>query len=121
MRPDLKSVLMGLLVTFLWSSSYIFIKFGLDELSPFFFAAVRYSLASTILLLASFIKRKKIFLKSKWSLYFVVVGFFRLFGCSRLSIRRFVPSSCCNRNLSTQLQRFLRFNSGINLFKRKTK
>ncbi len=75
MRPDLKSVLMGLLVTFLWSSSYIFIKFGLDELSPFFFAAVRYSLASTILLLASFIKRKKIFLNSKWSLYFVVVGF----------------------------------------------
>jgi drug/metabolite transporter (DMT)-like permease len=75
MRPDLKSVLMGLLVTFLWSSSYIFIKFGLDELSPFFFAAVRYSLASTILLLASFIKRKKIFLNSKLSLYFVVVGF----------------------------------------------
>ena len=66
---------MGLLVTFLWSSSYIFIKFGLDELSPFFFAAVRYSLASTILLLASFIKRKKIFLNSKLSLYFVVVGF----------------------------------------------
>ena len=75
MRPDLKSVLMGLLVTFLWSSSYTFIKFGLDELSPLFFAAVRYSLASTILLLASFIKRKKIFLKSKWSLCFVVVGF----------------------------------------------
>jgi len=75
MRPDLKSVLMGLLVTFLWSSSYIFIKFGLDELSPFFFAAVRYSLASTILLLASFIKRKKIFLNRKLSLYFVVVGF----------------------------------------------
>jgi len=66
---------MGLLVTFLWSSSYIFIKFGLDELSPFFFAAVRYSLTSTILLLASFIKRKKIFLNSKLSLYFVVVGF----------------------------------------------
>ena len=75
MRPDLKSVLMGLLVTFLWSSSYTFIKFGLDELSPLFFAAVRYSLASTILLLASFIKRKKIFLNSKLSLYFVVVGF----------------------------------------------
>ncbi|RLI38748.1 hypothetical protein DRO66_00810 [Candidatus Bathyarchaeota archaeon] len=75
MKPDLKSVLMGLLVTFLWSSSYIFIKFGLDELSPFFFAAVRYSLASTILLLASFIKRKKIFLNRKLSLYFVVVGF----------------------------------------------
>ncbi|MCW3987040.1 MAG: DMT family transporter [Candidatus Bathyarchaeota archaeon] len=66
---------MGLLVTFLRSSSYIFIKFGLDELSPFIFAAVRYSLASTILLLASFIKRKKIFLNSKLSLYFVVVGF----------------------------------------------
>ena len=66
--PGLGSLIMGLLVTFLWSSSYIFIKFGLDELSPFFFAAVRYSLASMILLIASFTKRKKIFLNSKWSL-----------------------------------------------------
>jgi drug/metabolite transporter (DMT)-like permease len=74
MRPDLKPVLMGLLVTFLWSSSFIFIKFGLDELSPFFFAAVRYSLASMILLIASFTRRKKIVLNSKWSLYFIVVG-----------------------------------------------
>jgi drug/metabolite transporter (DMT)-like permease len=66
---------MGLLVTFLWSSSYIFIKFGLDELSPFFFAAVRYSLASMILLMASFTKRKKIFFNTNWSLSFIVVGF----------------------------------------------
>ncbi len=42
----------ALLVTFLWSSSYVFIKLGLLEMTPWLFAAVRYSLAFTILLFA---------------------------------------------------------------------
>jgi drug/metabolite transporter (DMT)-like permease len=34
-----------LLVTFLWSTSFVLIKLGLSEVSPLLFAAVRYSLA----------------------------------------------------------------------------
>jgi drug/metabolite transporter (DMT)-like permease len=39
----------AILVTFLWSSSYVLIKFGLLEIPPFLFAAVRYTLAFVIL------------------------------------------------------------------------
>jgi len=39
----------ALLVTFLWSSSYVLIKFGLLEIPPFLFAAVRYTLAFVVL------------------------------------------------------------------------
>jgi drug/metabolite transporter (DMT)-like permease len=39
----------AILVTFLWSSSYVLIKFGLLEIPPFLFAAVRYTLAFVVL------------------------------------------------------------------------
>ena len=39
----------SLLVTFLWSTSFVLIKLGLSEISPFLFAAIRYSLAFSIL------------------------------------------------------------------------
>jgi len=39
----------AVLVTFLWSSSYVLIKFGLLEIPPFLFAAVRYTIAFAIL------------------------------------------------------------------------
>jgi drug/metabolite transporter (DMT)-like permease len=38
-----------LLVTFLWSTSFVLIKLGLSEISPLLFAAVRYSLAFAVL------------------------------------------------------------------------
>ncbi|MGK9475541.1 DMT family transporter [Melioribacter sp. OK-6-Me] len=46
----------ALFVTFLWSTSYIIIKWGLEEISPLFFAGLRYSLAFMIFL--PFILRK---------------------------------------------------------------
>ncbi len=45
-------VLQALLVTFLWSTSWVLIKLGLDELPPLVFAGLRYLLASVILLVA---------------------------------------------------------------------
>jgi drug/metabolite transporter (DMT)-like permease len=39
----------AVLVTFLWSSSFVLMKLGLLEVPPFLFAAVRYSIAFTIL------------------------------------------------------------------------
>jgi drug/metabolite transporter (DMT)-like permease len=44
-------ILEALLVTLLWSSSFILIKLGLTEISPLFFAAVRYTLAFAILII----------------------------------------------------------------------
>jgi drug/metabolite transporter (DMT)-like permease len=52
---NLKIILEGLLVTFLWSTSYILIKLGLQDLPPLTFSAYRYIIASVLLLVASII------------------------------------------------------------------
>jgi drug/metabolite transporter (DMT)-like permease len=46
----LRSILQALLVTFLWSTSWILIKLALDEIPPLTFAGLRYTLAFTVLL-----------------------------------------------------------------------
>jgi drug/metabolite transporter (DMT)-like permease len=43
-------VLLALFVTFLWSTSWVLIKIGLEEISPLFFAGVRYAGAAVVLL-----------------------------------------------------------------------
>jgi len=50
-RQHVLAVLQGLLVTFLWSTSWILIKIGLDDLDlrPLSFAGLRYALAAAIL------------------------------------------------------------------------
>jgi len=50
MSSHLKSVLQALLVTFLWSTSVIIIKIGLQTLPPLIFAGLRYGLACLLLL-----------------------------------------------------------------------
>ena len=51
-RQHAMAVLQGLLVTFLWSTSWILVKIGLDDLAlpPLSFAGLRYALAAAILL-----------------------------------------------------------------------
>ena len=51
-RQHALAVLQGLFVTFLWSTSWILVKIGLDdlELAPLSFAGLRYALAAAILL-----------------------------------------------------------------------
>jgi drug/metabolite transporter (DMT)-like permease len=51
-RQHASAVLQGLLVTFLWSTSWVLIKIGLDDLSlrPLSFAGLRYGLAALVLL-----------------------------------------------------------------------
>ena len=44
------AVVQALLVTVLWSSSWVIIKYGLREIPPLIFAGLRYSIASLILL-----------------------------------------------------------------------
>ncbi len=49
MRDRLIGILEAYLVTFLWSSSYIFVKVGLDQISPLTLVAFRYIVASLII------------------------------------------------------------------------
>ena len=53
-----KAVLLAFLVTLIWSSSWVLIKFGLESLHPVGFAGLRYGLA-TICLLPFVFKKKE--------------------------------------------------------------
>jgi len=57
--PHLKAILLALLVTFLWSTSFILIKWGLAEIPPLTYAGLRYILALICLLPLSFTKKNK--------------------------------------------------------------
>lgn len=50
LNPRTKAILQALLVTFLWSSSVILIKIGLQDIPAIMFAAFRYGIAFLILL-----------------------------------------------------------------------
>jgi drug/metabolite transporter (DMT)-like permease len=74
-RPSIVAVLQGLLVTFLWSSSYVLVKIGLIDLSPFFFATVRYTIAFALLLLLLIVRGNAHFnYDGKQLVYLVVTG-----------------------------------------------
>ncbi|HUS70093.1 MAG TPA: DMT family transporter [Anaerolineae bacterium] len=48
--PHLRAILQALLVTFLWSTSWVLIKVGLRDIPPVTFAGLRYALAFACLL-----------------------------------------------------------------------
>jgi drug/metabolite transporter (DMT)-like permease len=48
--PNFKAILLALFVTFLWSTSFIIIKWGLIEIPPLTFAGLRYFIAFVCLL-----------------------------------------------------------------------
>lgn len=48
--PRLRAILQAFFVTFLWSSSWVLIKYALNEIPPLTFAGLRYTLAFIILL-----------------------------------------------------------------------
>ncbi|TFG05945.1 hypothetical protein EU538_10945 [Candidatus Thorarchaeota archaeon] len=56
-REHLMAVGQAVFVTVLWASSWVIIKFGLQEISPLTFAGLRYSIASIILLLFVALRR----------------------------------------------------------------
>lgn len=72
------AIFTALFVTILWSSSWVIIKFGLKEISPLIFAALRYSVASFILLALIFTNnsyRKSLYKKSKkWHGMMLIYG-----------------------------------------------
>jgi drug/metabolite transporter (DMT)-like permease len=60
----LKAILLALLVTFLWSTSFILIKWGLAEIPPLTYAGLRYSLAFLCLLPFAFNRKNKAVIKT---------------------------------------------------------
>ncbi len=56
---NLTAIVLALLVTFLWSTSFIIIKIGLSEIPPLTFAGLRYTIAFTALLPLAFRKEIK--------------------------------------------------------------
>ena len=77
MRTRALSIVEALLVTFLWSTSYILIKIGLEEINPLIFASYRYTIASLILLLPTLYFYRKDFkrLTLRQALFFTLLGF----------------------------------------------
>jgi drug/metabolite transporter (DMT)-like permease len=60
----LKAILLALLVTFLWSTSFILIKWGLAEIPPLTYAGLRYILAFVCLLPFAFLGKNRTVVKS---------------------------------------------------------
>jgi len=56
----LRAALLALLVTFLWSTSWVLIKRGLGEITPLTFAGLRYSIAFLLLLPACWRRRSEV-------------------------------------------------------------
>ncbi|MHA2030980.1 MAG: DMT family transporter [Candidatus Kariarchaeaceae archaeon] len=75
-REYLRYLLQAVFVTVLWSSSWIIIKFGLEELTPLYFAGLRYlvgSITLMIFLMANSQHRKSIKNQSKKSFAYLSV------------------------------------------------
>jgi len=54
-----KVILLAIFVTFLWSTSFVIIKFGLTEIPPLTFAGLRYTIAFICLLPLAFIQKNR--------------------------------------------------------------
>ena len=76
-----RAILQALLVTFLWSTSWVLIKISLNDIPPLTFAGLRYSLAAILLLPAMFKQRKAFAALTRrdwWKLVLLGVVFYAL-------------------------------------------
>lgn len=64
LSAQITAILLALFVTFLWSTSFVIIKFGLKEIPPLVFAGLRYSIAFVFLLPFLFTKKNKAIVKT---------------------------------------------------------
>ena len=63
-HSHLKAILLAMVVTFLWSTSFVIIKFVLAEIPPLTFAGLRYSIAFVCLLPFAFTKKNSLQIKN---------------------------------------------------------
>lgn len=59
-----KAILLAILVTFLWSTSFVIIKIGLAEIPPLTFAGLRYTIAFICLLPFAFTRKNSLIIKN---------------------------------------------------------
>ncbi len=62
-HSHLSAILLALLVTFLWSTSFVIIKIGLVEIPPLTFAGLRYTIAFICLLPFAFTRTNSVIIK----------------------------------------------------------
>ncbi len=77
LNPRTKAILQNLLVSFLWATSWVLIKYGLEEIPALTFAGLRYFLAFLILLLvylrSNYRREIPTINRSKW-LHLILLG-----------------------------------------------
>lgn len=77
MRPQTIAILQALFVVFLWATSWVFVKIGLQDIPPVTFAGLRYFLAFVCLLVVLLFNRSRdeigLLSKSMWR-RFIVLG-----------------------------------------------
>jgi drug/metabolite transporter (DMT)-like permease len=77
MRPRTVAILQALFVVFLWATSWVFVKIGLQDIPPVTFAGLRYFLAFVCLLVVLLFNRSRneigLLSKSMWR-RFIVLG-----------------------------------------------
>jgi len=78
MNSRVKAIVQALFVVFLWATSWVFIKIGLQEIPPLTFAGLRYVIAFVCLLIVLFFNKAKSEISSltiqKWW-KFILLGF----------------------------------------------
>ena len=78
MNSRVKAIVQALFVVFLWATSWVFIKIGLQEIPPLTFAGLRYVIAFICLLIVLFFNKAKSEIPSltiqKWG-KFILLGF----------------------------------------------
>jgi len=79
MNSRVKAIVQALFVVFLWATSWVFIKIGLQDIPPLTFAGLRYVIAFICLLIVLFFNKAKSEISSltiqKWG-KFILLGFF---------------------------------------------
>jgi drug/metabolite transporter (DMT)-like permease len=76
-----RAILQALLVTFLWSTSWVLIKISLNDIPPLIFAGLRYSLAAIMLIPAMFKQRAafaSLTRRDWWNLVLLGIVFYAL-------------------------------------------
>ncbi len=107
--------LLAFLITFIWGTNFVFIKYGLDELPPFLFATLRFFLVAFPLVF--FFPKPK----ASWSLiatYGVLIGFGQ-FGLMYYAMRSDISAGLASLMLQTQV--FFSIIFAIFLFKESLK
>jgi drug/metabolite transporter (DMT)-like permease len=98
LAPHTRAVLQALLVTFLWSTSYVLVKIGLADIPALTFAGLRYSIAFIVLVPFALRKRQRrqlqsLSLKMWWRLMALGILFYSITQGSNFWALFYLPAA----------------------------